>query len=309
MKLHFKTSILCIALLVMASGLVGCKQGASTPVLTDPDDIVANIRTQAAGMQLVTYGEVAEGKFPETVIVWLHGDVGYASVMERPAKAVVGSGIVSINMARPGCSIKKGNGPYSTGYQASLRGNKGIRDQYTQENIDYVAGALRTIKEQYRPGKLVVVGHSGGAATTALILGQYPDIIDRAVLIALPSDMHKWRQYRMRHAGESDFSLWAWNRSLSPVDYTEKISKNAEIVVVTGAGDTNTPPWLAQLYVSNALAAGANIKHVVIPGATHRLFSKKHVDIVGSPEYENVISAMLTSVTTTAEGDGKKKTN
>ena len=58
------------------------------------------------------------------------------------------------------------------GYRSSGSTN-GRRDNYTSHNIAAVASALATLKSFHGPRRLIVAGHSGGAAITAVIIGKY----------------------------------------------------------------------------------------------------------------------------------------
>ena len=62
------------------------------------------------------------------------------------------------------------------------------------------------------PEKVILVGHSGGAATTGIIIGKHTGLIDSAILISCPFNVHQWNK--------------SWTKSLSPLLCMKKIEKN-----------------------------------------------------------------------------------
>jgi pimeloyl-ACP methyl ester carboxylesterase len=84
--------------------------------------------------------------------------------------------VTIISMLRPG--YDNGNGKKSQG------NTNGRRDHYTAANIDAVAKAVQNLAVHHNASRTIVVGHSGGAATAALIAGRHPDILDGMVLIS-----------------------------------------------------------------------------------------------------------------------------
>jgi len=206
---------------------------------------------QAAGhcIGIQTYG-AATGQ-PRAVIVYLHGDVsrgGGADYMVRHITSPP-SGTVAIAMLRPGYS---GYGKRSSG------STNGRRDHYTARNVDAVASALRRIKAHYKGTRLFVVGHSGGAAMTATIIGRHRGLIDTAILVSCPCDLVTWRQGRS-----------PWTNSLNPAIYASRVPTATRVVAITGSADTNTQAFLAQAYVEKLKARGVPATVQIVDGAGH----------------------------------------
>ena len=67
------------------------------------------------------------------------------------------------------------------------------RDHYTTQNIDMVAVAIQNLKNYYSSEKVILVGHSGGAATAVIIIARHPGLIDSTILISCPCNVSKWR--------------------------------------------------------------------------------------------------------------------
>lgn len=158
------------------------------------------------------------------------------------------------------------------GYQGDTGKSDGFAkledDDYSKKNIDFLAGALDQLKRDSGDRKLILVGHSGGAAMSAVLIALYPQIVDAAVLAGCPCNVQPWRQWRKQSAGKRD---GYWPNSLSPSDFANKTSNKSVIVAITGDGDTNTLPKFAEEYISALRENGVqNAKFVLVTGETHR---------------------------------------
>ena len=105
-----------------------------------------------------------------------------------------------------------------------------------------------------------MVGHSGGALISGVMIGRAAPLVDAAVLIACPCDVVGWR--------------WMGNRKQlpnaeSPNGYLSSAPKSSRIFAVAGENDRNTMPSLAQKYVQEAKAMGLEAKFVALPDAGH----------------------------------------
>ncbi len=196
---------------------------------------------------------------PETMVVWLHGDVSsggpanyHFAVAQEAATQLSSSNVLSVALVRPG--YPDGTGESSS---ASLL-NSGRSDHYTRENIGEVAAAIERLRTHFKPKIVVLVGHSGGAATAAVILGMKPRLVDVAVLVSCPCDLRAWR------AGRRE-----WSRSEDPIKWVTQVSKSTKIVALTGASDENTSPELARTYVEALRARGLEARFQALPGETH----------------------------------------
>lgn len=207
-----------------------------------------------------TFGKLAGtvyGSGNRAVVVVLHGDVskgGPADYHYAFAKKVAqqNKGVTAVALLRPGYADRRG--------LKSGGSHNGRRDHYTKRNNDLVAQALTAIKKTYGAKKLVVVGHSGGAAQAGAILGRYPGLISGAVLVSCPCNIGAWRASRNKSA---------WSRSQSPHRFVKKVRRGTPVVLITGTKDNNTTPKLAQDYVAAAKAAGVRATFVPANGAGH----------------------------------------
>lgn len=196
------------------------------------------------------------------LVVVLHGDMSSGkppSYATRFAKRIAerNPDITIVSVLRPG--YDNGQGKKSQG------STNGRRDHYTGTNIDAVAVAIQNLTAHHKASRTIVVGHSGGAATAALIAGRHPGILDGMVLISCPCDILRWRQERN---GSS------WSASLSPGDYVDQIRPEMQIIAVTGRNDKNTGPGLAKSYVAEIRERGGNAKFVEVSGERHFLSTK-----------------------------------
>lgn len=206
---------------------------------------------------------VSDTPGPQRVVVaLLHGD-GRGSMESRQVERWTGigqsltaPGRVVVFLVRPGYRSPAGD---SSGWANPND------DDYTPKNIDRVAEALRNLRKAYQADKVVLVGHSGGAATSALVLGRHPDAADGAVLLGCPCDVPPWREHRNSQRGGGN----AWNKSLNPLDAVPGVRAGTPVLVATGAQDDNTLPVFGQRWADAASARGVAAKFESVPGRDH----------------------------------------
>lgn len=169
---------------------------------------------------------------PDVMLVWLHGDVSsggpadyHFRIAGNAAIEFASSKTLSIVIVRPGYPDGDGNSSTVSPSQS------GRSDHYTKENVTEVATAIEHLKKRFNPRKVIVIGHSGGAATTANMLGLQPGLFESAVLVACPCDLVAWRTGRK-----------AWSRSEDPIALTDTISPEAKVIALTGEKTTTPLP-------------------------------------------------------------------
>lgn len=197
------------------------------------------------------------GSGTKSVVVFLHGDVsggGPAKYHEAVMRvfAARSKDSLAIALLRPG--YENGQGLVSPGT------NHKRRDQYTKKNNDLVAQTLQSLRDAHPDAKLVVVGHSGGAAQLGAVIGRYPGIVDTAILMSCPCDIKKWR------AKNRPFPR---SEKQSPIKFAAKISLKTKVIALTGARDKNTWPALAEAYIATAKSAGVDAQFTSVAGAGH----------------------------------------
>jgi len=217
------------------------------------------VKGESICLATFTYNNQADGS-ASGLVVFLHGDIsrGGAAKYHAPYAAEIaeagGDGTVAVALVRPG--YPAGDGRVSGG------SSNGRKDHYTEGNIASVADAVRRLRAHYNAARVVIVGHSGGAAMAGVLMGKHPGVADAAVLISCPCDIDRWRSGRR-----------PWSASLSPSDFVSTVSKGARIVAITGAKDTNTRWSLAKAYIGDLTDAGGTGEAIRVDGAGHSLRS------------------------------------
>jgi pimeloyl-ACP methyl ester carboxylesterase len=89
------------------------------------------------------------------------------------------------------------------------------------------------LKRRYHAGTVVVVGHSGGAAIAANMLGRHPALIDAALVVSCPCDVEKWRQHMFQLTGQPVFQ--GTIDTLSPVEQITGMSDQANVTMMVGS--------------------------------------------------------------------------
>lgn len=238
--------ILILLLAVESTGLAA---------VCDGDEFTTRVSGKSQCLMMRKFG----ASDPAVLLVWLHGDVSsggpanyHFPISEKAAKEFDGAKVLSVALVRPGYADGDGN---TSGSEKPLTERY---DHYTQQNVTEVASAIAHLREQFKPQRVIVIGHSGGAATTAIILGMQPGLIDAGVLVACPCDLVTWRVGRR-----------AWTRSEDPIKWVEQIAPTARVIALTGERDDNTGPDLARQYVEALKARQINATFKPLPGETH----------------------------------------
>jgi pimeloyl-ACP methyl ester carboxylesterase len=202
-------------------------------------------------------------KTPALVIV-LHGDAPRAKpgYHYRFAAAVAGqsSDVVAVGLLRPGYTDPAGN--TSDGVRGLTTG-----DNYNARNTDSIAAAIGELKRRWNARKVVLVGHSGGAALTANILGRHPKAVDAAVVVACPCDVTKWRAHMYN---QQRWDGWLEKvDTVSPIEVMPNIASELPVRMLVGTADDVTPPSLSIEYEAAAKKLGKNVTLHQLEGVDH----------------------------------------
>lgn len=211
---------------------------------------------------------------PSAMVVWLHGNMTSGNpanyhfpIAQKAAADFPSHKVLSVALVRPG---------YPDGSGASSSGNDyGRGDNWPKANIAEVGAAIERLRLRYRPDAVILVGHSGGAATAAVLLGMKPQLADAAILVSCPCDLVAWREGR-----------GAWFRSENPIRWLGKVATTARVVALTGTNDGVTSPELGRIYVEGLKARGIDAVFRPIPGAGHG-------DALGSAAVSDAIAGLL----------------
>lgn len=248
------TTGLAFCLLVV---LAACQ---TTTAKTCAPDYKAGVAAGSECLIIETTGTVSTNP---TLIIFIHGDGsrgGPSDYMFKYARRYGADNIISIGLIRPGYFDSDSH--YSSGN--SYRDN----DIYRVDVIDSVTAAVISLKKHYKAKRVVLAGHSGGAAISGIILGQSPGLVDAVVLAACPCDVPRWREMRRGYN--------TWTRSLSPHDFAKDILNDARIIALTGEYDDNTSTVLAHDYVRDLKARGIDATYIEVPKTGHNSILRTH---------------------------------
>jgi pimeloyl-ACP methyl ester carboxylesterase len=237
-----------------------------------------NFETHISGKEQCLAIRKFGSDYGKLMFIWLHGDLssgGPANYHFGIAQKFIDENpdlhSVSIALIRPGYS--DGSGASSTVNWL----NGGRRDHYTKVNVTEVATAIERLKNHYEPDEIVLIGHSGGAATAAIILGMFPGLVSRALLVACPCDLVAWR------IGASP-----WSASENPSIWARQVSQSTIVHAITGERDTNTFPSLGKDYIEKLKKSGIKAEFTLVEGSGHNsIFNANFL----FPAIRNLLSA------------------
>lgn len=235
------------------------------------EDFVTRVSGAGECLVIAAFGSPLATQL-NAMVVWLHGDqsdggpaISHVQPAQQASLRFAADHVLSIAMWRPGYSDAQGN--------TSSGDNHGRTDSYTTANMAVVGDAITRLKTHYSPMRTMLVGHSGGAATTAILLGMMPALVDAAVLVSCPCDLRTWRSGRR----------W-WPNSEDPLAWAGKVASPVKVIALTGTLDDNTSQQLARTYVNVLSSNHIDARFVSIPNATHNsaLRAPEVIDAVAS---------------------------
>lgn len=206
------------------------------------------------------------------LVVVLHGDAprnnpGYQYEVAAKIAATCPNVVVAA-LLRPGYTDPQGN--HSEGERGLTVG-----DNWNAKNTDALAEAIGELRHRFQARRVVVAGHSGGAALTANILGRHPEVIDAALLVSCPCDVERWRASMFKLTGYGGFQ--GKIDTLSPMDLIGTLSPKVPVTLLVGAADDVAPSFLSEAYQDAAQKAGKTVKLIELPGKGHEIFEEPEV--------------------------------
>lgn len=227
------------------------------------DDFKSTVKTEG-GCFAIDFMQNAD-PHGNPMVVFIHGDGGpirrsteaYRESYADQFSLLRNEGINVVLMLRPGHRLPDWS--QTSGY----RTNK--NDNYTGDIIEGIAQAMVRLRNHYKPGKMVLLGHSGGAMISGIIAGRHPGTADAAVLVAWGCNTREWRQWRIDSKGRRG----QWYDSLSAHDFLDGIPKDMRVIAITGSDDSNTKPSFAKDCTAQMKSRGLQAEMREINGYGH----------------------------------------
>lgn len=116
-------------------------------------------------------------------------------------------------------------------------------------------------------GQSVLVGHSGGGAIVANILGRHPDLAEGALLVGCGCDPEAWRS-RMR--GQLPIGNEP-NLSLLPLSLVGQVRPETLVHLIVGAEDDVAIPEDSRRYAEALQQHGVDARLTIEPGLGHNV--------------------------------------
>ncbi len=256
------------------------------------DDISNEIFADNSCTKIRTYRSTDVTDKP-VLVVALHGDSPFNNpgYQYRFAKLVVNknSNVISVGLLRPGYTDPIGR--ISDGVKGDA-----IGDNYDVKRVNQVSQTIKELKKLYSPSKVILAGHSGGAAITANLISLFPQMIDHAFIVSCPCDVNAWRENMLSLTNKSIFR--GNIDTLSPIDLVDRLNKKTTISILVGKNDKITIPILSEKYKKAATKKVLKVTLTLIEG--------QH-DIFLSPDIINAITEIITGYNNANATDAKSR--
>jgi len=258
------------AALICAAILTTCRQApqanrteAAQPSATPSSDQTLWITADGLRLKLRVYQSAKLGKSPVLVLV-LHGDSPFAPPSYQYAfarkLAAQMDNLVVAALLRPGYTD-------DTGERSGGKRGLATGDNYTPEVVDAVVKLTDELKARFHPACTVLVGHSGGAAIAADVLGRWPSEVNAALLVSCPCDLKAWRRHMLKVQSNPIWLLPV--TSISPLDVAGKVLPSVRVRMIVGSEDNVAPPAIAQQYADALRNRGGDANITIAPGLKH----------------------------------------
>jgi pimeloyl-ACP methyl ester carboxylesterase len=262
------------AALVLVAGAAGAQQQPQMPRLPPNFDFAQAgwfargetvwIDAPDGRVKTRAYQSEKMGERP-VLVVLIHGDIpdprqGLYELAD--AIAHISDNVVAAGLLRPG--YKDAKGDTSAGKMGFA-----IGDNYTPQVIDDVDAAIRQLKARYHAGKVVMIGHSGGGAIIADLMGRHPGDVDAAVLLSCGCDPKEFMVRFIREHPNPDFPKDPVNPSLLPIEEARHVPPRMHVRMVIGDQDQVVRLADSQAYLKVLQDRGVDAKLVIAPGVGH----------------------------------------
>lgn len=270
LSFQLRRAVVGAVVLCIPWALAGCRKAAQPNRRTESSFAEVTITDEtlwltANGLRLKTrvYQPQKLSNSP-TLIVVLHGDSpfgppSYQYIFAHRLAAQLQDAIV-VALLRPGYTDDVGD--HSEGERGFTSG-----DNYTPQVVDAVAAAINQLKARFHPGCTAIVGHSGGAAIAADVLGRWPSAVNAALLVSCPCALAPWRKHMFELQQNP---IWLEPvESISPASVAKNVSPSVPVRMLVGSQDNVAPPGFTEAYATALKDHGGNVSVVVARGLSH----------------------------------------
>src|SRR5579862_7118850 len=239
------------------------RRTASDPAACATGVSDAWVRAGPECLHIHVYRGAAPVANPDLFVV-LHGDLGGPGYHYLAAQtlAQASDSIIAVGILRPGYTDNSGN-------RSSGVDGRWVGDNYTPQVVDAIAAAIDTLRRKFQPGHVILVGHSGGAAITADLIGRHPRLVDAAVLVSCPCDLPRFRRHMFDVQHQPIW--WMPVHSLSPMDLAANVDPSTMVKVIVGGSDNLAPPEMSRAYAARLEQYHVPVKLIELPGAPHNI--------------------------------------
>ena len=275
MKLHSRYTLLGLCVCFLSLGCCGAQnqQTATTvsPCDTTSQKVTIQWHTTNLGQQKVLLAESEETSEVQELIVFLRGDAPFEdpTYQYRIARQIASlrSNAVVASLLRPG--YKDQCGDRSGGDTGEM-----IGDNYTWDVIESVNTIVEALQTQFTPSQTTIIGHSGGAALTALLAAKHPKRMDKALLVSCPCDLPAWRAH-MAEFTNNPYWTTPTLAGESPVEYVDQLDVDIHIELIVGTEDKITPTDLSQRYLQAGMKSDKQMRLTIITDGDHDMINRR----------------------------------
>ena len=268
----------------LAAGMASAAPAAIAirPVPTDwrSEGQTVWIDIPAGKLKTHVFQSARHGEHPVLVLM-IHGDIPNPRQGLYELAQVIAHGadnVVAAGMIRPGYQDAQGD-------TSSGKMGYAIGDNYTPEVVDAIDEAIRQLKAKYHARAVVLVGHSGGGAIAANLIGRHPGDVDAALLLACGCDPNEFMTRWVRE--HPVFPKDLTNPSLRPLDLAPNVPPRMHVRMVIGDQDDVVRLPASEAYFRALQARGVDVKLVIAPGFSHN-------DIFFAPATGTALAELLT---------------
>lgn len=227
----------------------------------NPDNI-NHVAANGECLALQTYTGKSQTLPHPNLLIFIHGDGipggGPSDYLKFQATKFTSPHTVAVVMIRPGYYDSYGH--YSTGESHAFDCHGYPCDSYRPKTVATLVAAIKQLKKYHSPRCTILVGHSGGAIMSSIILGKYPNLASGAVLASVVGNIHNWAK---KHG-------WGnYANSLSPNDWIKSIPSKSFVYIISGDNDKNTYPKMTKQFAKQLKNHGVKTTVFHVRNGTH----------------------------------------